>query len=92
MENWLPKYVHCENLYDIFEMQAEIWYFTVSNINMTLCHISMYFWKLYPTLFNQNTISSYSAFFFDTTIGLWFTAIWNMHFWLFQGVLQGPWG
>ncbi len=32
MENWLPKYVHCENLYDIFEMQAEIWYFTVSNI------------------------------------------------------------
>ncbi len=28
MNKAISKYVHCVNLYDIFESQVEIWYFT----------------------------------------------------------------
>ena len=35
MDNWILKYVHCVNLYDIYEGQAEIVYFTVSTFKKT---------------------------------------------------------
>ncbi len=35
MDNWISKYIHYENLYDISEMQAEIWYITASILKNT---------------------------------------------------------
>ena len=46
MENWISKYDHCANLYDIFERQAEIWYFTKSTFLNTF--ITSFQGRTYP--------------------------------------------
>lgn len=58
-----------------------------------LWQLSIYVWKLWPTLFSKHCICSCPAnFLCDTLTRLWVKAIWNMLFFLlFQGPLLGPW-